>query len=426
MNARAKIQIPLSIPQEQFVFSEFKYPSMIGGLGSGKTQAGVERAIHLMRQDPGCTIGYYMPTYDLIRERVLPEFLAIAETRKMRAKANRQEWSITFEGLGRVIFRSYSNPERIIAYEHAHAILDEIDIEALKKGLVIWAKVDERNRAYTSHPAGNTIANVTSPYYGLNGLSYSKWGEPFIDKELYELVRAPTYTNLALPDVMAYVDQIRRNYDPVMADALIEGLFVSFSKDKVYHFYDEQKHYTDRVLEEDDNVICVSIDFNVGGCCSVVFVEEKHDPRAVDEFVSHDTYDFIANLEEYKRDGRTIIVYPDGTGDSRRTNAVASDIALIEDAGFRTDYIDGNPAIRDRINIKNRMLSQHRLLINKDTCPRYADAVKNQGYDEETGDPEKFKQHPSIDDWTDSGGYFTATRYPFDLHVSTTGIRRVN
>jgi len=38
-------------------------------------------------------------------------------------------------------------------------------------------------------------------------------------------------------------------------------------------------------------------------------------------------------------------------------------------------------------------------------------ALESQGYDK-AGEPEKFDNHPSIDDFCDSAGYFIAYKYP--------------
>ena len=70
-----------------------------------------------------------------------------------------------------------------------------------------------------------------------------------------------------------------------------------------------------------------------------------------------------------------------------------------------------NPAVRDRINAYNGLLSHDKLLINTDKCPNLVNALESQGYDKK-GEPEKFSDHPAIDDWADSSGYFIAYKFP--------------
>ena len=49
--------------------------------------------------------------------------------------------------------------------------------------------------------------------------------------------------------------------------------------------------------------------------------------------------------------------------------------------------------------------------VNSDKCPNFAFALESQGYNEK-GEPEKFNDHPAIDDWVDSAGYFLHYKYP--------------
>jgi hypothetical protein len=45
------------------------------------------------------------------------------------------------------------------------------------------------------------------------------------------------------------------------------------------------------------------------------------------------------------------------------------------------------------------------------------DALESQGYDAK-GEPEKYNDHPSIDDYTDSMGYFLHRRFPLVRPIS--------
>ena len=65
------IDLPLTKPQREFVFSKATNPAIIGGLGSGKTRAGTIRAILKLLEGRGLNVGYYMPTYDLLKLRAM-------------------------------------------------------------------------------------------------------------------------------------------------------------------------------------------------------------------------------------------------------------------------------------------------------------------------------------------------------------------
>jgi phage terminase large subunit len=411
-----QIDINLTGPQMRFVGSQEKYPAIIGGLGSGKSRAGTMRLLALMLQTPGANGAYYMPTYDLLNLRALPGIVEDLEMMEIPYNFNSQKMTISVYGYGNLILRSYDNPKRIVAYEVAHSIVDELDTLPIDKGEEVWRKITERNRQKIDGMV-NTIGCVTTPDQGFNGIVYKKWVKDV--KDGYHLIKAPTYSNPYLPG--DYIEQIRANYDPLLADMYIEGEFVNLSADKVYHFFDRVKHHSDRVLEDTDYSIHVSIDFNVGGCCATVSVLEKGYPITVDEFSSNNTYQFIENLQiRYPK--KKITIYPDASGASDSTNASKSDIQLIKQAGYNVSAPKANPLIRNRVNAVNKGFSHSEFKINTDKCPRLTHALENQGYDKQ-GKPEKFNEHPAIDDWVDSYGYFIHRKYPINKPVTNTNVR---
>tara|TARA_R110000822_G_scaffold259919_2_gene384997 strand:+ start:5224 stop:6465 length:1242 start_codon:yes stop_codon:yes gene_type:complete len=399
------MQLALTQPQEDFVFSPHAHPAMVAGLGAGKSQAGIARLLIQMIQQPGINTGYYMPTYDLLRLRAMPGTEDMLEGIGLSFKSNRSEYTISVIGYGDIIFRSYDRPERIVAYEVADSIVDELDTLPKEKAAFVWRKVSERNRQQCGRP--NTIGNVTTPDQGYSGFTYEKWVKK--RQPGYELIKATTASNPYLPE--GYIEQIKANYDPILADMYLNGEFVSLSQNKVYHFFNRNKHHCERTLQASDMRIHVGLDFNIGGTCANVWIIENNQPIAVDEFISHDTRDFCNNMVKYATEGRKITVYPDASGKSGSTNASQSDIDIIEQTGFTVDCPNANPAVRDRVNSFNGLLAHDRIKINTDKCPNLTDALESQGYDK-NGAPEKFNTHPAIDDWTDSAGYFINRKFP--------------
>ncbi len=397
--------------QLDFVESDQPYPAICGGLGSGKTRAGQMRLLFLMLGNQGINTLYTMPTYDLLRLRAIPGFEEDLQALGLDYQLNKSEWSIIIPALGgSVFFRSYDNPQRLIAFEAAHSIADELDTLPKDKAALVWRKISERTRQSCSGP--NTIGVVTTPDQGVTGFVYQKWVKQ--QQPGYQLIKASTKANYFLPD--GYVQQIRDNYDPILADLYLEGEFVSLSQNKVYHFYSRRAHYTDRVLTDADAVVHVGLDFNVGGTCATAWVIEREQPIAVDEFASHDTYDFCNNVAK-RYPGKRVIVYPDASGKAGSTNATMSDIGIIQQHGYRVDAPVKNPGVRERINSVNAMFAHNRIKINSDKCPELAFALESQGYTDK-GEPEKFNDHPAIDDWVDCSGYFIHRKWPINKPVT--------
>lgn len=402
--------------QYDFVFSDSPYPAMQGGLGSGKSEAGVLRVLRLMFENPDANFLYAMPTYDLLRLRAIPAFEDFFINANIKYKLNKSESVIQADGFGQIIFRSYDNPKRIIAFEVFSAIVDEIDTLKKDEASFVWRKVTERVRQDVKSKAKNSIAVVTTPDQGYNGFLYEKWHK--IKQEGYVVYKASTYDNPFLPD--GYIQSILNNYDPILADLYLRGEIVSLNQNKVYHFYDRVKHYTNKTVD-DFNELKIGLDFNIGGTVATVHGLSNNKLYRVDEFVSHDTFDFINNLSRYKN--KNISIYPDASGQNRKTNASETDIQMIQRAGYYVYVNNQNPAVRDRINAYNGLLAHDRYFVNYDKCPKGANALENQGYDDK-GDPEKWNTHPAIDDYNDSSGYVVSYIFPISKPVTVTKLHR--
>ena len=385
--------IKLTEPQNLFIHCGESNPAIVGGLGSGKSFAGIMRLIKLMLENVGANGGYYLPTYDLIRLRAMPGVEETLDLLGIGYTVNKSTYSIKIHGYGDIIFRSYDCPERIVAFEVAFSIVDELDILSKEKAAIVWRKVSERNRQNVA--CGNSIGLVCTPDSGINGFVYDKWVKRKQDG--YVLYKASTYSNPFLPK--GYAEQILANYDEVLANLYLNGEFVSLNQNKIYHFYDRKRHASTRTIQPTDH-LHIGLDFNVGGTCATVFVIDGDIITAVEEFVSHDTQDFINNLTRY--DTLNITIYPDASGNSKRTNASESDIAMIRRAEYKVKHLASNPAVRDRINAVNGLLSHNRLFVNADKCPELATALESQGYDKR-GEPEKYTVHPAVDDRCFSG-----------------------
>lgn len=402
------MDVPLTDPQAAFVFSEKPHPAIVAGLGAGKSRAATMRLILLMLDNPGINTLYTMPTYDLLKLRAIPGVLDDLNMLGLKYSLNKSDYAVNIKGMGTIFFRSYDNPDRLIAFEVAHSVADELDVLTKEQANLVWRKISERTRQPSKLP--NSIAAVTTPDQGYSGFVYDRWVTRADDST--ELIKASTLSNPYLPD--GYVDQIRANYDAALAEMYINGEFVSLTANKVYHYFNRDTHGTDMIIEPGDR-LHIGLDFNIGGCCAVVFVLDDECPVAVDEFVSHDTRDFINNVK-VRYGSHDVTVYPDASGRAGRTNATVSDIGLIEQAGLRVEAPAKNPYVRDRVNAVNSLLSHRRLAVNIEKCPKTTQALETQGYNDK-GEPEKFNTHPAIDDWADSLGYCMHRLFPVNRPV---------
>lgn len=430
------------IHQYRYVQSEAKYPALIGGLGSGKTDAGIARTLKLKYMYPTLNQAYYMPDYNLIRDRGMSGFEEELTKIGQPYKANYSDKIIKLENKGNIYFRTMDNPAKIVSYEVADSQIDELDTMKPDKAELVYKKIRERNRQKKPDGSANTIGVITTPDYGTEGYVW-KLLNKCIDKNTmdgtgnyellnngivgnYHLIEACTADNPFLPP--EYLEDILEMYDPILASLFTRGKMVSLTSDKVYRFYNKMLHSTLRTIKQNEDVH-IGLDFNVGGCANVVHVIENGIPYAVAEFAPKDTYAIAIEINK-RFQGHRVFLYPDSSGDNESSNASKTDIQILKDQ-IRTpmppilDYPNSNPAIRDRVNSMNNLFSKDRYFVNYLQCPRYSSALISQGFGKD-GKPEKSTEHKdgAPDDFTDAGGYFINRKFGITTaRVSSAGLK---
>lgn len=396
----------LTPTQRAFATSREPYPAFVGGFGSGKTAAAIARAMALKAHFRDCDIAYYLPTYPLVEDIAFRRFPDLCERKGWAYRLNKASAYIEFPRAGRIVFRTMENPDRIVGYEVAHSICDELDTLPTDKARHVWNKVIARNRQKCAWP--NTVGVATTPE-GFRFV-YERWQKA--PAPGYVLFRARTEDNAAnLPP--GYVDNLRASYPSQLLQAYLDGEFVNLTAGSVYGEFDRALNVSREEVRPAETVH-VGMDFNVGKMAAVVHVLRDGDPHAVAELV--DVFDTPAMArmlaERYKAQGHPVIVYPDASGSGRRSvDASQSDIAVLRQAGFTVLANPGNPAIKDRVLSVNQMIhagGARRYRVNVDGCPHLVEALEKQAYDKH-GEPDKSS---GLDHVVDAAGYFIVYRYP--------------
>jgi phage terminase large subunit-like protein len=197
--------MPLSPTQRAFALCDQPFPCFVGGFGSGKTAAAMARAMHLKGLCAQQSIAYYLPTYPLIQDIAFERFPALCEAKGIPFKLNRQDAVMEIAGMGRIVFRNMEQPDRIVGYEVAHSLVDEIDTMTTDKARSAWNKIIARNRQKCGMP--NTVGVATTPE-GFKFV-YDRWKRN--PAPGYVLFEAKTEENAAnLP--ADYIDNLRASY----------------------------------------------------------------------------------------------------------------------------------------------------------------------------------------------------------------------
>lgn len=410
-------QILLSKPQFQLVSSKVKFPAFVGGLGSGKTEALIQRAMYLKNEYPTGNIGYYLPTFDLVALIAMPRFEEKLE--EMQSEGNGLPFKciksprprIDIENCGSIIFRTMDTPGRIIGYEVMDSMVDEIDTLKLKAAKDVWRKILSRNRQKKPDGKPNTVAVGTTPE-GFEFV-YETWKkeEATARTKGYFLIKASTYSNQKnLP--ADYIGDLIGNFPSNLIEAYIEGNFVNLKSGSVYPDFDRVLNNSVETIKPTDD-LNVGMDFNVTKMAAIIIVNRDGLPHAVTELTG--IYDTPAIIKAIKLrfPNHRIFVYPDSSGGSRKTtDASESDIQLLRQAGFHVFAPAANPPVRDRVLAMNVMIlngeDQRRFKVNVNACPILTEGLEKQSYDD-NGEPDKTS---GLDHLLDATGYYIHYNWP--------------
>lgn len=409
-----KLRARASVPQAEFANAVEQFPAFVAGFGSGKTQAGILRAMRLKLAYPRQDVAYYLPTYDLVQMIGYPRFEETLDRAKLRHKLNQSKHVISIHGKGKIIFRTMDNASRIIGYEVADSIVDELDTLKHRDSQAVWRAIIARNRQKKPDRSLNTVAVATTPE-GFKFV-YETWAKNPSDG--YRLIRASTYSNERnLP--AGYIDSLKRSYPPQLIAAYLDGQFVNLTAGAVYPDFCRVKNHTDEVIEQGE-ALHLGLDFNVYNCTATVGVVRGGRPRVMGELTKmRDTPHVIKTIIE-KFSGHRINVYPDASGQSNKTvNATESDILMLKRAGFTVHVPSKNPFVKERVMSVNGLIcngmGERVLLVNTRLAPTVTECLEQQVYDD-NGEPDK---KSGKDHAPDALGYFSHFLWPIVKPTST-------
>lgn len=417
--------LKLNKPQFEFISHPKKFSAFVGGYRSGKTFVGCVRLCINALEHPGIPQGYFAPTYPQIADIFYDTIPGVAEAFGLFADivpSNKRVHLRDSKGrcLSTIVCKSMEHPHRIVGFNIAHALVDEIDCMPIKKADSAWKKIIARMSTVWPGRDENTIDVTTTPE-GFNWV-YRKFVKELAanpsQRPLYGIVHASTRQNAKnLPK--DYIPSLRESYPANLVDAYIDGQFVNLVSGSVYPNFCRRLNHTNETIRPGEE-LHVGMDFNINRMAACVFVIRDGEPRQLDELTSlFDTPAMIAALLE-RFPGHKITVYPDASGKNRKSvNGSESDHSLLKQAGFTVRVNPANPMVRDRVLAVNAMFLNgegvRRLKVNTDKCPVTTQVLEQQAYNEQ-GEPNK----DGTEDPADAFGYFVVHRFPIIKRITST------
>lgn len=399
-----EVNLGLTEPQEEFVFSLEKFPLFCAGFGAGKSQALVARSsVQALQFGPQ---GIFTPTYDLMRLVFFPRITAMLSDWKVPHKLNKTDKVLEIAGGFPIIFRTMDNPDAIVGFEIADALVDELDTLPHAHAEAAWNKIIGRCR-YNKRGGGRNTAGVGTTPEGFRFV-YQRWVKNA--KPGYQIIRAHSQSNPNLSE--DYLQGLRDSYPPALLRAYLAGEFVNMQMGAVYPDFDRVLNHTDDAVEP-GVALHIGMDFNVNNCSAVVAkIGDDHCHVVAEHVKVRDTRQMIELLQD-TYPTQHLSIYPDASGaHTKSSNASESDLALLRAAGFTVRARGSNPPVRDRVaslqGFIHNASGARRLRVNTLACPTVTDCLEQQAYDQ-AGSPDK---KAGNDHTNDALGYLVHYRWP--------------
>lgn len=199
-------------PQREFWASDAKIKAFVGGIGSGKSYAGVTLAISMPRGSVGAILA---PTFPMLRDSTLATFLEITEKAGILQDFNQSSMTARLAGNRKVLFKQASDADRLRGMNLGWIYVDEAAMVDYPVYLVLLGRL---------RLSPGKLWLTTSPLSKSNWIYQEFVAEPQPDRQL---IHATTRSNIFLPS--GYIETLEAAYDASFAQQELEGLFIDES-----------------------------------------------------------------------------------------------------------------------------------------------------------------------------------------------------
>lgn len=193
-------------PQRRFWMSDARFRLFVGGVGSGKTRAGI---VETFRQPAGSTGMIVAPTYTMLRDATLRTFLDLTRAANILQSFKEQLMVARLKGERTILFRSGDDSDRLRGPNLGWFMLDE----AAMLDEEVWRVMIGRLREKPSRGWAVTTPRGKNWLYRL-----------FHSGENYEIIKSSSKDNPFLPE--GFVDSLEQSYTAEWRAQEIEGDFL--------------------------------------------------------------------------------------------------------------------------------------------------------------------------------------------------------
>lgn len=345
-----RLKVEGTVPQSEFWTNRSRFRAFVGGVGSGKTYAGV---MEILRQPPGSRGAVIAPTYRMLMDATLDTLMKLFNKAGIVKDWIKSEMRLITIHDTDIIFRSGDDPEKLRGPNLGWFFLDE----AAMMPELVWDIMLGRLRLAPGR------AWITTTPKGMNWLHRVFVSE---GREDYSLVQCSSRSNIFLPDY--FIESLDQKYKGSWKDQELEGQFVDWVNAPAYEEFHRSLHVRPKLMEEYRERLPLKLccDFNARCMVWPVVQVNGRTPRVLTEISQVGRTSIPEMVKQFRltfpNHSGGVQVYGDATalGLAAQTGMDSYEVIREELRGYPS-YVDivvpkNNPPVRSRVNSMNNVL----------------------------------------------------------------------
>lgn len=336
--------MPLSDVQQIVSNDANRFKVVVAGRRWGKSWLSMhEMAKHA--RFPNSKIFYVAPTYKMCKQILWDDIKEKFIRCRWAKKINESDLTIKLVNGSQIFLRSGDNPDNLRGVSMDYLVMDEAAMINQK----MWTEVC---RPALSDRQGGAMF-ITTPQ-GKGSWIYELWqGAPSQDNW-----SSFQYTTIEGGNVPAEeIEAARNELGEKEFRQEYEASFESYAG-AIYYNWNSAEHIAKQDIDFKKNeILHVAMDFNVSPLVAAIARVNGNEISVIDEISMEgsNTYEMAEELLNRYPDNR-LWVYPDASGQARKTSSNTSDHHILRNSGFTLKVKSINPPVKDRIASVNASL----------------------------------------------------------------------
>lgn len=390
----------LSEAQKTIAKDSHRFKVVIAGRRFGKTHLAIRELCKAARI-PEQQVWMVAPTYRQVKQIVWKKLKKRLQDLNWVSKINEQELTIILKNDSTISLKGADNADSLRGVGLDFLVLDEfadIDPEA-------WFEVLRPTLADTQ---GSALFIGTPK--GIGNWAHDLYQMPTEQPDIWASWQFTTMDGGRVPP--EEIEQARQDLDERTFRQEFLATFETYAG-RIYYAFDRKQNVLS-LTDPNLTILHIGIDFNIDPMSAVIAVQAGNKLICVDEIrmFSSNTQELVAEIKD-RYPSSKVFAYPDPASRQRKTSAGgATDLTILQNAGFVVKAPMAHTPVRDRINAVNSRLCDstgERHLFTTPACKYTIEGLERHTYKEGTVQPDK---DTGYDHMMDALGYMVDYLYP--------------